>query len=101
VTLCYVLINERVSRSHTPSLSLLNRFKSNVKDHPLVSRFQGSDVLSYKSSEFDEFLMALGPITAADAYTKSQRLEGKVTKFKYSQVPGRSGLEVIRRSSRG
>jgi OmpA-OmpF porin, OOP family len=70
--------------------------QSNVKDHPLVSRFQGSDVLSYKSSDFDEFVMALGPITAADAYTKSQRLEGKVTKFKYSQVPGRSGLEVIR-----
>jgi outer membrane protein OmpA-like peptidoglycan-associated protein len=29
-------------------------------------------------------------------YTKSQRLEGKVTRFKYSQVQGRSGLEVIR-----
>ena len=76
--------------------SLPGAAQTNVKDHPLVSRFQGSEVLAYKTSAFDEFVFALGPITAADAYTRSQRLEGKVTRFKYSQVPGRSGLEVIR-----
>ncbi len=68
----------------------------NVKDHPLVSRYQGTDVLEYKTSEFDEFAFPLGSITAGDVFTKSQRLEGKVTKVKYSMPAGRSSLEVAR-----
>ena len=70
--------------------------QSNVKDHPLVSRFQGSEVVSYKASEFDEFVFPLGTITGDDTFTKSQKLEGKVTRFKYSMPPNRSGLEVAR-----
>jgi OmpA-OmpF porin, OOP family len=67
-----------------------------VKDHPLVSRFPGSEVLQYKTVEFDEFPLALGQIIDRDKFTKVQRLEGKVTKFKYSVPPTRSGLEVMR-----
>lgn len=67
-----------------------------AKDHPLVSRFQGSEVLEYKTAEFDEFPLALGPIISADSFTKVQRLEGKVTKFKYSVPANRSGLEIMR-----
>ncbi len=70
--------------------------QKDAKDHPLVSRFQGSEVLQYKVSEFDEFPLALGQITDKNKYTKSQRLEGKVTKFKYSMPPNRSGLEVLK-----
>ncbi len=66
------------------------------QDHPLVSRFQGSEVLEYKTAEFDEFSLALGPILDKDKFTKAERLEGKVTKFKYSTPANRSGLEVIR-----
>jgi OmpA-OmpF porin, OOP family len=66
------------------------------KDHPLVSRFQGSEVQDYKHSEFDEFSLPLGPTTDKDAYTKAQRIEGKVTRFKYSMPAGRSALEVSR-----
>ena len=70
--------------------------QKDAKDHPLVSRFQGSDVLEYKVSEFDEFPLALGAIVDKDKYTKVQRLEGKVTKFKYSTPSTRSSLEVMR-----
>jgi OOP family OmpA-OmpF porin len=71
-----------------------------VKDHPLVSRFPGSTVLEHKSVEFDEFLLPLGKIMDEDRYTNSQRLEGKITKFKYSVPADRSSLE-IERSYRG
>jgi len=47
-----------------------------TKDHPLVSRFQGSDVLEYKLAEFDEFPLALGPI---DRITAAAREIGAPT----------------------
>jgi OmpA-OmpF porin, OOP family len=68
-----------------------------VKDHPMISRFPGSDVQEYKVAEFDEYILPLGPIVDDyDKYTKSQTIEGKVTKFKYSMPANRSGLEVHR-----
>jgi OmpA-OmpF porin, OOP family len=70
--------------------------QANAKDHPLVSRFQGSEVQEYKVSEFDELAVPMGPITGEDSFTKTQRVEGKITKFKYSMPANRSGLEVIR-----
>jgi flagellar motor protein MotB len=70
--------------------------QTNVKDHPLVSRFQGSEVLEYKVSEFDEFQLPLGKIIDENSFEKVQRLEGKVTKFKYSMPGNRSSLEVMR-----
>ena len=70
--------------------------QKDVKDHPLVSRFQGSEVLEYKTSEFDEFPLALGPIEDQNVFAKVQRLEGKVTKFKYSTPASRSAVEIVR-----
>jgi OmpA-OmpF porin, OOP family len=70
--------------------------QTGVKDHPLVSRYQGSEVLDYKFSEFDEFQLPLGKIIDENAFEKVQRLEGKVTKFKYSTPENRSSLEVFR-----
>jgi len=67
-----------------------------AKDHPLVSRFQGSEVLEHKISDFDEFALPLGPILDKDKYAQAQRLEGRVTKFKYSVPANRSGLEIVR-----
>src|SRR5262245_45227618 len=67
-----------------------------VKDHPLVSRFQGSQVEEHKVADFDAFPFALGPATNTDQFTKMQQLEGKVTKFKYNLPDGHSGLEVTR-----
>jgi len=70
--------------------------QTTAKDHPLVSRFQGSEVLEYKVSDFDEFPLALGPILDKDKFAKAEHLDGKVTKFKYSVPANRSGLEVMR-----
>lgn len=67
-----------------------------VKDHPLVSRFQGSQVLEHKVAEFDEFNVALGPIISSDKYVKMQHVEGKVTKFKYDVPKDHSPLEILR-----
>ncbi len=67
-----------------------------VKDHPLVSRFPGSGVLEYKTAEFDEFSLPLGKIIDTDQFTKTQHLEGKITKFKYSVPANRSTLEIER-----
>lgn len=68
----------------------------NVKDHPLVTRFPGAEVLDYKAVEFDEFELPLGQIVDEDKFTKTQHLEGKVSKFKYSTPQARSTLEVFR-----
>ncbi|HEX5473731.1 MAG TPA: OmpA family protein [Vicinamibacterales bacterium] len=67
-----------------------------VRDHPLVSRFQGSEVKEHKAVEFDAFQLPLGPIAAADVYGRTQPLEGKVTSFKYTVPAERSALEVSR-----
>ena len=70
--------------------------QQNVKDHPLVSRFQGAEVKEYKQVEFDEFVVPLGPITAYEKHTNSQKVEGKVTSFWYTMPAARSSLEVMR-----
>jgi OOP family OmpA-OmpF porin len=67
-----------------------------VKDHPLVSRFQGSEVQEHKTSDFDSFVFPLGMALDHDKFVKMETLEGKVTKFKYSVPAGKSGLEIAR-----
>jgi OOP family OmpA-OmpF porin len=66
------------------------------KDHPLISRFPGTEIQQYNVAQFDEFALPLGPIADTDVYADSQHLEGKVTKIKYSMPETRSGLEVQR-----
>lgn len=69
---------------------------ANIKDHPLVSRFSGSEVLDYKTVEFDEFSLPLGKIVDEAQFGKTEHLEGRVTKFKYSTPEARSTLEIQR-----
>lgn len=71
------------------------------KDHPLISRYAGSVILSDDVRTFDEFLIPLSPVTAdamgeVVAPAKSQRVEGKVTRIVYVAPEGRTPLEVIR-----
>jgi OmpA-OmpF porin, OOP family len=70
--------------------------ETEVKDHPLVSRFPGSQVVEHKSLEFDEYQLALGPIMDTNKFTKDQHLEGKVSEFKYSVPEAGSSLEIER-----
>ncbi|MBI2828014.1 MAG: DUF4892 domain-containing protein [Acidobacteria bacterium] len=68
-------------------------------DHPLVARFEGSRIIDYVWSEFDEYPAALGgALRLADppVFAKAERLEGKVTRILYAVPEGRSSLEVFR-----
>lgn len=70
-------------------------------DHPLVKRFQGSEVLFQKKSDFDELRLALGKIEWDGAQAKvkpylSKSVEGRLTKTYYASPAGPSVLEVFR-----
>jgi len=70
------------------------------KDHPLVGRFSGSQVIGYDFREYDEFVIPLGPWTRDKkgriGLSKSVRVEGKVTRILYLTPKGTSTLQVIR-----
>ncbi|HMD77026.1 MAG: DUF4892 domain-containing protein [Terracidiphilus sp.] len=65
------------------------------KDHPLISRYPGSYITHYLSKQFDEVTLPLGK-TSEQGFTKSQHLEGKVTRIVYVVPEGRTVLEVFR-----
>ena len=66
------------------------------KDHPLISRYPGSVITKYLTKEFDEFTLPLGKVVDENKFTKSQHLEGKITRIVYVAPQGRSVLEVFR-----
>lgn len=69
------------------------------KDHPLISRYAGSEIWRYSQREYDEYSGVLGP--AKGAYYEVQwenrvNYEGRVTRILYKTPPERSALEVFR-----
>ncbi len=73
------------------------------KDNPVIKRYEGSTIIGYDFRKFDEFDLVLGPLRDDPsrgrgelAPTKSQRLEGQVTRILYTVPEGRSPLEVLR-----
>ncbi len=77
-----------------------------AKDHPLVGRYAGAEIVYYKSAEFDEAALLQAPhdynaLLERNA-TKDRsgddwlKLEGRVTQIRYAGPQGRSSLEVIR-----
>jgi OmpA-OmpF porin, OOP family len=65
------------------------------KDHPLVTRYPGSCIMHYRTTEYDEFTLPLGKLKDR-VPVKSQHLEGKITYIDYQTPPERSELEVYR-----
>jgi len=71
-------------------------------DHPMVSRYEGSEIKEYDFREFDQYEILLGKVTRAPGEPnnlkaeKSETLEGKVTKISYYLPEDRSTLEVFR-----
>ena len=67
-------------------------------DHPLVGRYEGSEIVAYKVVEFDEVTVIEAPFD----YTKIpggpgfKTLEGKSYVIYYTLPQGRSTLEVLR-----
>jgi outer membrane protein OmpA-like peptidoglycan-associated protein len=71
------------------------------KDNPLLKRYEGSTIIGYDFRKFDEFDVLLGPLGARStggkySASKSQRVEGQVTRILYTGPQGRSPLEVSR-----
>ena len=69
-----------------------------VTDHPLISRYPGSefDRLNPPSvKQFDELALPTGPHVKGK-FTKSERVEGKVTRLVYANPKDRSTLEIFR-----
>ena len=66
------------------------------KDHPLISRFPGSIIILYNVKKFDEYILPLGKLDEERKLSKSQRLEGKITRIQYKAPEGRSTLEIYR-----
>lgn len=65
------------------------------KDHPLISRYPKSIIVGYSALEFEEYILPLGKLKEGKL-TKSQKLEGKITRITYAVSEGRSLLEVYR-----
>jgi OmpA-OmpF porin, OOP family len=73
------------------------------KDPAAIKRYEGSIIIGYKFSKFDEFTFMTGPLarsTAADkpdlAPSKTERVEGTYTRLVYVAPEGRSPLEIVR-----
>jgi len=65
------------------------------KDHPLITRYQGSSIAEYNQQEYAEYTLPLG-VPNDDHFAKSQQLEGKLTRIRYDMPQNRSALEVFR-----
>lgn len=70
------------------------------KDHPLVGRYQGSEIIFYRSADFDAerlldrpMNLKIGDKLAAD---NSREVEGRVFRIRYSAPKDRSTLEIVR-----
>ncbi len=77
------------------SLTFAQEDVKGSKDHPLISRYPGSFINYFDMKEFDEYVLPLGKLKEGEL-TKSQKLEGKVTRITYEVPKGRSALEVYR-----
>lgn len=71
-----------------------------AKDHPLVSRFEGSKMVGYGVKQFDEASLIAGKRIADKdgkmAFDSRLPLEGKYTRIAYNYPADRSALEVMR-----
>lgn len=70
---------------------------SGSKDHPVVSRYAGSEILKYEVKDFDSFSVPTGQVRdRRSGASSSQALEGRITRLHYRAPEGRSALEVFR-----
>jgi OmpA-OmpF porin, OOP family len=79
------------------------------KDHPMISRIEGSTLQGFEQKEFDEYRLVKGPVSGYGADgtrwkdpeqalddKNSIRLEGRVWRLTYRIPANRSTLEIIR-----
>ncbi|OFW05963.1 MAG: hypothetical protein A3I61_06720 [Acidobacteria bacterium RIFCSPLOWO2_02_FULL_68_18] len=67
-------------------------------DHPMITRFQGSQIIDYVQSDFDEYAAVLGRAggsVSAPVWDKRQTLQGRLTRILYRLPAGRTSIEVL------
>lgn len=82
-----------------PDIALAQADVKGGKDHPLVGRFAGSVIRIYEEKGFDEYTLPLGKQIFRDKqyrWTRSERLEGKVTRITYVARKDASTLAILR-----
>lgn len=69
-------------------------------DHPMISRFEGSEIKRYLQEQFTDYGLITGPITKRDGKARNAdsvlKLEGRLTRILYQAPDNRSTLEVMR-----
>jgi len=69
-------------------------------DHPLVGRYEGSEIVGYRVTQFDETKLVDGPFTqdgtAAGTGPGFKTVEGRIVLIYYKLPEERSTLEVLR-----
>ncbi len=65
------------------------------KDHPLVSRYEGGQIIKYAHVKFDEYTLLLGKAKARKP-GENQVVEGTVTQIRYQINKERTTLEVFK-----
>ncbi len=69
-------------------------------DHPLIGRYEGSEIVGYQVTDFDEVKFIEAPFDPATADTQTgpgfKTVEGRATLIYYKLPQGRSSLEVLR-----
>jgi outer membrane protein OmpA-like peptidoglycan-associated protein len=70
------------------------------KDHPLVSRYAGAEIVAYKVTTFDAYPLLVRKALHYGGIEKNaqsvQAVEGRITRISYRAPTGRSTLEVYR-----
>jgi len=65
------------------------------KDHPLITRYEGAQIVGYKEDRFDEYTLALGSYKGREI-GEHQKIEGQITRIVYAIDKSRTTLEVLR-----
>jgi outer membrane protein OmpA-like peptidoglycan-associated protein len=80
-----------------PTIALAKDLEGS-KDHPLLKRFEGSEIIRYSSKKYDRYTLALGSSLQGDKFgnfDKQEILEGSLTRIAY-RASDTSSLEVFR-----
>jgi len=84
----------------TASIAIAHAAPKGAKDHPMISRYEGSEILDYEQSKFDAYPLLVKKATKGGGIEKNlaatTRVEGQVTRITYQAPAKRTTLEVFR-----
>jgi OOP family OmpA-OmpF porin len=63
------------------------------QDHPLISRYKGSEIINYNVKKMDEYHLIMGNLRFGDS-PKLKRVLGKVTRIQYRAPEDTSTLDI-------